>query len=388
MSVILEARRIQRRYNCKPALSLDGLEIIRGETLCLIGPNGAGKSTLVRILNLVEEPDEGVIFFHGAPVAPGDVAARRSMAGVFQRPYLFRGSVADNVGYGLRLRRRSREEMARRTGEALALLGLDGLAGHDARKLSGGEAQRVALARAIAVHPEVLFLDEPAGNLDPHARGDFHADLRRVTSHDDTTVVYVTHSLEEALISGDRIALVAGGVIRQLGAALDVFRHPADSFCARFLGFENLLPGRAGLVGDGAAVELEQGGRIFSTSRLQGGALACIRSEEITLHHPSLPGELSRTANRLAARVLSVSAAGPLHEVRLDCGFSLAARVTRPTILELGLEPGNEVEARFDESSVHLVADDAGPDAMAPDAGLSGGLCGEAYAGGEVHPRD
>ncbi|RJQ44060.1 MAG: ABC transporter ATP-binding protein [Gaiellales bacterium] len=390
MNAILEVQRVKRRYNGGMALAVEHLAVRRGETLCLMGPNGAGKSTLVRVLNLVEEPDEGRISFKGSAVGARAGNVRRSMAGVFQRPYLFRGSVADNVAYGLRLRRLDRREVERRAAGTMELLGLTALADHDARRLSGGEAQRVALARAIAVRPEVLFLDEPAANLDPHARVSFHADLRRVASRDDTTVIYVTHSIEEALATGDRIAIMRGGAIRQLGDAADVFHHPADRFCARFLGCENLLPGRVRESAAGAAmVELDRGGRLYTTAGRQGRVLACIRSEEVTLHHPSLPGELSRTANRLAAVVRQVVATGPLHEVLLDCaGFELKARVARPVILDLGLEPGQALEARFDESAVHLVADDEWQEPEAPGRCSRGVLLGEAFAGGEVRSRD
>lgn len=222
MSVILRAEAVRRSYNSREVLRIDRLEVGSGETLCLMGPNGAGKSTLVRILNLVEEPDTGTVWFEGNKAGTRSRGARRRMAGVFQRPYMFAGSVTENVAYGLRLRRTPRAEIGRRVETALAELGLSHLAGQEARRLSGGEAQRVALARAIVVEPDVLFLDEPASFLDQDARQDFYRDLHRIVSRGRATVVYVTHSPEEALAVAGRVAVLEDGVIKQLGTAAEV----------------------------------------------------------------------------------------------------------------------------------------------------------------------
>lgn len=236
MNPVLTAEKVRKEYDGRLVLDLDCLEIFRGETLCVLGPNGAGKSTLIRILNLVEEPDGGAVRFDGVRAGHTDVAVRRRMAGVFQRPHMLKGTVYDNVAYGLKIRSLPAAEVKARTAEALDDLGIRHLSGHDARTLSGGEVQRAALARAIAIRPEVLFLDEPANNLDPQARRDFHRDLRRVVRNGQVTAVYVTHSIGEAMAACDRLAVMKDGRLMQVGPCEEVFHSPESGFVARFLG--------------------------------------------------------------------------------------------------------------------------------------------------------
>lgn len=224
MSSLLRVEDLRHSYGAREVLRIDRLEVSRGETLCLMGPNGAGKSTLVRVLNLVEDPDAGAVWFEGNRVGTRSHAVRRRMAGVFQRPYMFAGSVTDNVAYGLRLRRVAKAETSRRVDAVLAEFGLSHLAGQDARSLSGGEAQRVALARAIAVEPEVLFLDEPASFLDQGAREELFRDLRCAIAERRVTVVYVTHSPDEALAIADRVAVLKSGAIVQVDRTAEVVR--------------------------------------------------------------------------------------------------------------------------------------------------------------------
>ena len=256
--IILRAENISKGYGNSRVLDLERLEIYRGETLCILGPNGAGKSTLVRILNLVEEPDSGDVWFDGARVGHRDVQARRRMAGVFQRPHMLKGTVYGNVAYGLRLRRLPAAEVAGRVEKALWALGISHLAGHDARTLSGGEAQRVALARATIIRPELLFLDEPAANLDPLARRNFHRDLRAIVGGGGMTAVYVSHSVEEAMAAGDRLAVMKDGRLVQIGPCEEVYQSPASDFVARFLGAEE-AEGAEGAEGSAAADDARPG---------------------------------------------------------------------------------------------------------------------------------
>ncbi len=372
MGVLIKASQIRHAYDGRSVLNIEDLEVMRGETLCLLGPNGAGKSTLVRILNLVEAPDSGSVLFEGKPVKPGCLSTRRRMAGVFQHPHIFRGSVRDNVAYGLKLRRLPRREVAALTDDALEQLALEGLGHRDARRLSRGEAQRVALARAVVVRPEVLFLDEPAGNLDAAARRRFLDDLRRIVRRLDTTVIHVTHSLDEALSTGDRIAIIKDGAIRQAGPARQVYNSPADIFTARFLGYENILPGTVvGEAAGGAVVELADGGRVYTRSRMRGDVNVCIRAEEVTLHPPGEAEQVAATANRFPGIIWTVEPSGSAHSLVLDCGFELVATATRPYVQELGLVPGAEVEVRFDEAAAQLVP------ARVPRGQAGAAACGE-----------
>jgi tungstate transport system ATP-binding protein len=152
-------------------VDVDHVEIGAGETLALLGPSGAGKSTLLSILGLLERPDAGQVYLDGKPVSTKDSSARMQMAAAFQSPYLFKGTVADNVAYGLKLRGMPGGGRRDAVAEALERVGLDGWESRSALTLSGGEAQRVALARALVLKPRVLLLDEPLSSLDPLIKG-------------------------------------------------------------------------------------------------------------------------------------------------------------------------------------------------------------------------
>src|SRR5690606_20600959 len=239
-SPVLSAEGLQRRYGGRLVLDVDRIDVRRSEVLAVLGPNGAGKSTLFRLLLLLERPDAGRIHFEGRAVSPGDRAAMRRMAGVFQRPMLFAGSVESNVALGLRARGVPRRERARRVAEALAWVGLERLAHVPVGTLSGGEAQRVALARALVVEPDVLLLDEPTANLDVTVRRRFREDLERLVRQRAGAVVLITHDPAEAFAIADRVAVIQEGRIVQVGTPTDVVMDPATPFVAAFTGAELL----------------------------------------------------------------------------------------------------------------------------------------------------
>lgn len=219
MKPLLMGEGLRKSYGGREVLSIDRLQINRGETLCLMGANGAGKSTLIRLLNLVEKPDAGELRFEGKKASTGDLDLRRRMAGVFQRPHMFAGSVTDNVTYGLKIRRIDKSQIRDKTDAVLKAFGLMELAGHEARKLSGGEAQRVALARAVVVEPDILFLDEPASFMDTNIRARLFQYLRTIKDLRQTTIIFVTHSEREAREFADRVVLLEHGRIREIDAA-------------------------------------------------------------------------------------------------------------------------------------------------------------------------
>lgn len=227
MSIVLSAENVHHGYNGREVLNITKLEVALGEAHCLMGPNGAGKSTLLRILNLVEDPNLGTVRFEGKPVGTRSHNVRRRMAGVFQRPYMFAGSVFDNVAYGLKLRGAPKSELNRRVEAALNQLELSHLSDQSARRLSGGESQRVALARAIVIKPDILFLDEPTSFLDDRSREELFRHLRQTVSQENVTSVYVTHSIDEALSVADRISLLENGVLKQTRQTADLIKSDA-----------------------------------------------------------------------------------------------------------------------------------------------------------------
>ncbi|MFD7510741.1 ABC transporter ATP-binding protein [Streptomyces sp. NPDC059853] len=231
--------------------AVDGLDLTirEGELTTLLGPSGCGKTTSLRMLAGYLAPSEGQIFIGGEDVT-ATPPEKRGLGMVFQSYALFpHMSVADNVGYGLKLRKVPRAERARRVAEALELVGLGHLADRRPKALSGGQQQRVALARAIVIRPRLLLLDEPLSNLDARLRVQMRDEIRRIQAEAGLTVVLVTHDQEEALEMSDRMVVMNGGRVMQEGPPDELFPAPANRFVAEFLGYQNFLelPGR-GLV--------------------------------------------------------------------------------------------------------------------------------------------
>ncbi|MFZ4575646.1 MAG: ABC transporter ATP-binding protein [Phycisphaerales bacterium] len=225
------------------------LEVEPGELFFLLGPSGCGKTTLLRMIAGFTEPTSGSIVFrkgvHATDVTRTE-ASQRNTALVFQSyalwPHL---SVADNVGFGLDVRRVDRTERERRVQEALDLVQMGSFGGRKPVQLSGGQQQRVALARAIVVRPDVLLLDEPLSNLDSKLRLELRLEIRRVCKQLGMTAVYVTHDQKEALSMADRLAVMRAGKVVAIGAPRELYQFPRTSFVAEFLGETNLLPGSA-----------------------------------------------------------------------------------------------------------------------------------------------
>ncbi|MFI5622099.1 ABC transporter ATP-binding protein [Nocardioides sp. NPDC051685] len=230
--------------------AVDGIDlaISSGKLTTLLGPSGCGKTTSLRMLAGYTRPTSGRILIDGAD-ATALPPEKRDLGMVFQSYALFpHMTVADNVGYGLKLRRIPARERAARVAQCLELVGLAHLADRRPRALSGGQQQRVALARAIAIRPRLLLLDEPLSNLDARLRVQMRAEIRRIQSETGLTVVLVTHDQDEALEMSDEMVLMRAGRIMQQGAPSEVFNRPANRFVADFLGYENFIETTDGFV--------------------------------------------------------------------------------------------------------------------------------------------
>ncbi len=244
------------------------LEVAEGEFLFLLGPSGCGKTTALRLIGGYERPDAGVVALGGAVV--NDVPAhQRNVGMVFQHYALFpHMTVAQNVAFGLRMRRVPSDERSRAVDWALNLVRLAGMGGRYPRELSGGQQQRVALARAIAFRPALLLLDEPFANLDRHLRDEMRLELKVLQRRLGLTTVFVTHDQEEALAMADRVAVLDRGRLQQAGAPSALYNRPQTGFVARFMGEMNLLdgilggptPGEDGLTSAADAAGLPAGG--------------------------------------------------------------------------------------------------------------------------------
>ncbi|HEV8176097.1 MAG TPA: ABC transporter ATP-binding protein, partial [Gemmatimonadales bacterium] len=232
----LQLDRLTKRFDNTLAVDELSLSIERGEMLALLGPSGSGKTTTLRLLAGFEVPDQGRVLVEGEDVTRVDPVARR-FGMVFQHYALFPHlDVGQNVAFGLESLGVSGEELQRRVGRALALVDLAGYERRRISQLSGGQQQRVALARALAPEPRVLLLDEPLSNLDPSLRERTRREIRELIRRVGITTVLVTHEQDEAFDLGDRVAVLRGGRLEQVGTPEDLYAAPANEFVAGFVG--------------------------------------------------------------------------------------------------------------------------------------------------------
>ena len=237
---------VAKRFGAVVAVHPLDLDIAHGEFVVLVGPSGCGKSTILRMIAGLEDPSEGEIRIGGRRVnnvPPND----RDIAMVFQNYALYpHMSVYRNIAFALRAKRLPKPEINSRVRETAAILELDELLQRKPGELSGGQRQRVAMGRAMVRHPQVFLFDEPLSNLDAKLRHQMRAEIKKLHRKVATTVVYVTHDQVEAMTLADRIVILRGGRVEQIGAPIDVYRRPANMFVAGFIGTPamNILPGR------------------------------------------------------------------------------------------------------------------------------------------------
>jgi ABC-type Fe3+/spermidine/putrescine transport system ATPase subunit len=250
MTPYLSIEALTVSYGTTRVLDQVSLSVQRGEMIALLGSSGCGKTTLLRSIAGFVLPDSGAIRVDGKEITRLPPEARET-AMMFQSYALWpHMSVADNIGYGLRMRNWKKDAIAARVAEMLKLLQLDGFGPRQVTQLSGGQRQRVALGRALAVDPRLLLLDEPMSNLDYKVRLELRHELRALQQRIGITAVYVTHDREEALTLADRIAVIDAGRIVQIGAPEEIFHRPTSAFVAGFMGADNALD--LSLAGDGA----------------------------------------------------------------------------------------------------------------------------------------
>jgi len=251
---ILEIERLLVQRAGRPVLEVEQLSIEEREVLAVIGPNGAGKTTLLLAIAQLLPLTRGEIRFRNQPLTPHQALAfRRRIALVLQEPLLLDTTVFENVAAGLKFRHFSKEQLRRRVKFWLEQLAIPSLSSRPARSLSGGEAQRVSLARAFALEPELLLLDEPFSALDAPTRLRLLEDLQALLASTACTTLFITHDLNEALLLGQRVAVMLNGQVRQVGSPREVFANPADPEIATFVGVETIIEGlvtrsHAGLV--------------------------------------------------------------------------------------------------------------------------------------------
>ncbi len=308
----IEVQSVSKRFGEFSALDEVSLSVAEGSLTALLGPSGSGKSTLLRIIAGLEVPDLGTVLLDGRDVTmarPQD----RGVGFVFQHYAPFAHmSVFENVAFGLRIRKRPRDEVRGRVDELLALVGLTKWAGQRPDQLSGGQRQRMALARALAVDPKLLLLDEPFGALDANVRGELRRWLRRLHDEQGVTTVLVTHDQEEAMEIADTIAVMNGGRIEQVGSPREVYDAPATEFVMGFIGPVSRVDGRL------------------------------VRPHDVAVSLSPEPGAVEAMVSRVVHLGFEVRL-----ELELPGGELAHAQLTRGQTEELELAPGDIVYVRW-----------------------------------------
>jgi len=319
----VELHDITKRFGDYVAVDDLTLQIRDGEFFSLIGPSGCGKTTTLRMIAGFEQPTEGHIYLGGQAVQ-GIPAHNRPVNTVFQNYALFpHMTVAQNVAFGLEMKKVTAPEIKRRVAEALELVRLPRMADRKPRQLSGGQQQRVALARALVNRPQVLLLDEPLGALDLKLRRAMQIELKHIQSEVGITFIYVTHDQEEAMTMSDRIGIMSEGVLQQVGSPHEVYEKPVNRFVADFIGETNFLPAtvtRLETEEDYPMVALQGGVRVLSANeghdlRLDQRVTLTIRPERINLYPQGkvdvLKAESGLEAEELE-RILGAKMPGPV----------------------------------------------------------------------------
>ena len=312
----LELADIHKRFGETVAVESFNLTAEKGEFVSFLGPSGCGKTTTLRMIAGFEQPTAGTIRINDEDVTyrPPN---RRNVGMVFQSYALFPNmTVADNIGFGLKVRKRSKDQIRKRTGELLELINLPDKGARYPYQLSGGQQQRVALARALAFEPQILLLDEPLSALDAKIRVALRVEIRAIQRQLGITTVYVTHDQEEALSLSDRVVVMSEGRMEQVGTPFEIYNFPTTAFVASFVGTLNVLPG---VVTDAARGELTISGQPVRIARAFEGSVGrdvsvALRPEMVSL------GDGQTGQNRLTGKVTDVSFLGSIVRIRVGLG--------------------------------------------------------------------
>ena len=335
--LIFKVRNLKKAYNGKIVLDVDNLNFQEGKIYAIVGPNGSGKTTLLNILNLLEKPDEGQIFFYDQEITKKSnsdtLDIRRRMTLVNQDPFLLHSTVYDNIAYGLKIRSIPSNVQKSRIRSALYIVGLSGFKDRKANQLSGGEAQRVVISRALVIEPEVLFLDEPTANIDKKHIDVVERIIKKIKKEIKTTVIFTTHDLSQAYRLADEvISLLDGKIIEQVP--------------------ENLLRGEI--------IEEEECLKWFKTignikfavvSEKVGPAYISIDPRDIILSYKQFQ---SSARNSFLGKIIKIIEQNHLVKLEIDMGIPLVTIITKESFQDMNLNLGSKIYLTFKASAVKL----------------------------------
>jgi spermidine/putrescine transport system ATP-binding protein len=346
-AVLLEAVGLAKTYGPVRAVRGVDFRLPVDAYVTLLGPSGCGKTSILRMIGGFEAPSGGTLTLDGADLS-GVGPADRPVNTVFQSYALFpHMTVADNVAFGLSVKGRDRAEIATRTARALALVRMSEMADRRPNQLSGGQQQRVALARAIVNEPRLLLLDEPLSALDRRMRKDMQIELKDLQRRLGLTFVHVTHDQEEAFALSDHVIVMNAGSIEQQGTPEEIYRRPATTFVADFIGGANLFPGRITATADGTATVATAFGEVAAAAvaglSVGDSAALCLRPEVLV---PRPGGRIAGTVRHVVFQgadwLVELEAAGRIVAIRLDA--------------ERGPEPGAALDLDFEPAAAWITA--------------------------------
>lgn len=325
-----------------PARVLDGvdLSVARGEFVSLLGPSGCGKTTLLRIVAGLMRPDRGRVLLDGEDITRRP-PHKRDVGVVFQNYALFPHlDVRANVAFGLKARGAPASAIGPAVARHLDLVRMGALADRSVKALSGGQQQRVAVARALVVEPKLILLDEPFSALDRKLREAMQIDLKRILREVGTTAIFVTHDQDEALAMSDRIAVMSGGRIEQLGTPAEIYNHPATPFALGFVGLSTRLPGRVIACSGGEIVVATAFGPVRARANFLPGSpvLVAVRPERIAINGP---GE-----NRISAPLADAVFKGARVQLHFAAGEGAEVQAEVPE-MPAGAAPGTRLDLAF-----------------------------------------
>ncbi len=351
----IEVQRLEKSFGAQKVVDDVSFDVADGEFVALLGPSGGGKSTVLRMIAGLETPDRGHVLIADRDATDDPVQAR-AVGFVFQHYALFKHmTVRGNIAFGLEVRGAKKAAIAAAVDELLALVQLEGLGDRYPNELSGGQRQRVALARALAPRPSILLLDEPFGALDSKVRIELRSWLRRLQRERAITSLFVTHDQDEAMELADRVVILAGGRVEQIGTPEDVYDRPATPFVASFVGTSNVL---SGVVSAGKAAAGPF--RMAAPREAPDGrdVRAYVRHHHIEIVPKG--SELPPDTSFARARVERISRVGWVAKVELAIasGERVIAELPKQQLAGIGIVEGDDVRVLFRDAAVFV--DDAG----------------------------